>query len=190
MNVKVQHSDRFDSVEVDLKDPKFAAFLAWLWPGAGHLYQRRIGKGVLFMGCILTTYFFGLAMGGGHVVYASFGTLGGQKHQLMRYPFLCQIGVGMPAVPALAQRFAANRGYRILGSSFMAPPGDTFEQRHDELAHWHEELGFYFELGSLYTMVAGLLNILVIFDAYAGPAFTDPKGKMPPKETNAPTKKK
>ncbi len=28
---------------------------------------------------------------------------------------------------------------------------------------------FGFDMGTLYTMIAGLLNILVVFDAYGGP---------------------
>ena len=47
-----------DDVTVELKDPVVAAFLAWLIPGAGHLYQGRIGKGLLFMTCILGTFFY------------------------------------------------------------------------------------------------------------------------------------
>ena len=35
----------------------------------------------------------------------------------------------------------------------------------------HKELGGRFELGVVYTMIAGLLNILAIFDAYEGPAY-------------------
>ena len=33
---------------LDLKNPGLAAFLAWLIPGLGHIYQGRILKGVLF----------------------------------------------------------------------------------------------------------------------------------------------
>jgi hypothetical protein len=33
----------------------------------------------------------------------------------------------------------------------------------------HRYLHRYFELASFFTMVAGLLNILVIYDAFAGP---------------------
>ena len=53
-----------------------SAGLAWLWPGAGHIYQGRYAKGILYMVCILGTYFFGLTMGNGHVVYAAFVVLG------------------------------------------------------------------------------------------------------------------
>ena len=66
----------------------------------------------------------------------------------------------------------------------MAPPKQpVFEQQHDNLAEWHRRLKTRFELGTLYTMVAGLLNVLVIYDAFAGPVFTSPdekKDKPPP----------
>ena len=52
-----------DGIEIDLRDPLVAGVLAWLWPGAGHLYQRRYAKGMLFMVCILGTFFFGLVLG-------------------------------------------------------------------------------------------------------------------------------
>ena len=39
----------FEPVDVDLKDPAVAAVAAWLWPGAGHIYQRRYHKGILYM---------------------------------------------------------------------------------------------------------------------------------------------
>ena len=174
------HMDHFAPVEVRLKNPPLAALLAWLWPGAGHIYQGRIGKGILFMVCILVTYFWGLALGNGHVVYAS------MKKPDIRYPYAFQIGVGLPAMPAMLQAMAAKSGKDVLGNKLMAPPGrrrpsdrpphPVNEQMHDELATWHE-IGFPFEMGTLYTMVAGLLNMLVIYDAYAGPLFTDPRKK-------------
>ena len=49
-----------DEIEINLKDPVLAGFWAWLWPGAGHLYQGRYAKGALFMICILGTFFSGL----------------------------------------------------------------------------------------------------------------------------------
>ena len=51
----------------------------------------------------------------------------------------------------------------------MAPPRDP-----ETLSNWHKELNMRFELGTLYTMVAGLLNILAIFDAYGGPVIAQP----------------
>jgi hypothetical protein len=180
MDKIVKSPDPNYPLEIPLRNPALAALWAWLIPGAGHLYQRRYAKGVLFMVCILGTYFFGLALGGGKVVYASF------RQPDMRYPYLCQVGVGLPALPALVQRQRVMGSERRspLWSGFMAPPHQpVFEQEHDELAEWHSQLKGMFELGTLFTMVAGLLNVLAIYDAYAGPVFVLPdeqKDKPPP----------
>jgi hypothetical protein len=51
-----------------------------------------------------------------------------------------------------------------------APPVDPLRgNNHKALSQWHSEASAGFELGTLYTAVAGLLNLLVIFDAFAGP---------------------
>ena len=54
----------------------------------------------------------------------------------------------------------------------MAPPRDP-RPGADEQAEWHKRYHSFFELGTLYTMVAGLLNVLAIYDAYAGPFLPD-----------------
>ncbi len=190
---------------VQLRDPRWAALLAWLWPGAGHLYQRRYAKGMVFMICILSTFFFGLAMGRGRVVYAS------TRPNDFRWHYFCQAGVGLPAFPALLQAAATRDGGepwfqlcerypagtvtadglrefavippgdesfsgKPLIDGLMAPPaGNVTMERNDVLGMWHSELGHWFEMGTLYTMVAGLLNLLVVYDAFAGPMIITPE---------------
>ncbi len=175
-----------DQIEVDLRQPWVAAVWAWLWPGAGHFYQRRYAKGVVFMVCVLSTYFFGLALGGGHVVYASW------KPADRRWQYVCQLGAGLPALPAIVQNRRVASGKDPLFGGLMAPPrnvrdeGDMARAERapagpDELAQWHEKYHAYFELGTLYTMIAGLLNILAVYDALAGPAVSVPEdGDKPP----------
>ncbi|MDG2384152.1 MAG: hypothetical protein P8N76_20955 [Pirellulaceae bacterium] len=183
MNKIVRSPDPDHPVEVNLRNPGLAAFLAWLLPGVGHFYQRRYAKGALFMVCILGTYFFGLALGEGKVVYASF------RAPDIRYPYICQFGVGIPALPALIQRqrvIASRPPKEPLWGGLMAPPKQpVLESESDQLADWHNDLRSRFELGTLYTMVAGLLNVLAIYDAFAGPVFTtseDSSSKPPPKD--------
>jgi TM2 domain-containing membrane protein YozV len=155
--------DAGDQIQVQLRQPGWAALWAWLWPGAGHFYQGRYAKGTLFMVCILTTYFFGLAIGGGHVVYASWTE--GDK----RWQYFCQLGVGIPAFPAILQARRANSGDDSLFGGLMAPPqGPVLLNAEDELARWHHDYHFFFELGTLYTMIAGLLNVLAVYDAWVG----------------------
>lgn len=154
-------------VEVDLRQPWLALFLAWLWPGAGHFYQRRYAKGLLFMVCILGVWFFGLVLGGGHVVYASL------PKQERRLHYFAQVLVGAPALPALVQTQRMKGGDEPLFGGLMAPPkpADHFGEV-DELAQWHAEYHTLFELGTLYTVIAGLLNVLAMYDAFAGPAYS------------------
>lgn len=175
-----------DIIEVELKNRHFAGVLAWLWPGAGHMYQGRYGKGALFMVCILGTFFFGLVLGDGHVVYASFDDAdlrGGVRQMLARWQYLPQLGVGAPAFPAIVQAVQVNNGHEPFWGGFMAPPQEARQLNgfpignDDELASWHRKLGNAFEIGTLYTVIAGLLNVLAIYDAYAGPFVAEPENE-------------
>lgn len=207
------------SVLIDLRDPVLAACLAWLIPGAGHFYQRRWGKGGLFMVCILGTFFMGMWMGQGKVVYASW------RHNDQRYAYFCQIGVGLPALPAVVQaiRMGSDPPRAPLFGGMMAPPlmpgqlvpqewaeaqvaagevnrrdfPDLAEQSppryvgykppdaarsadpFNQLSSWNFKMGPFFELGTVYTLIAGLLNVLAIYDAWGGPVFPAPE---PPSE--------
>lgn len=187
-----------DDIVVDLRDPYWAAFLAWLWPGAGHFYQRRYAKGFLFMICILGIFFYGLGLGRGRVVYASF------KQGDFRWQYILQLGVGAVALPAVVQAFATQDGkdpffvlskryppnhdqrflivddlaYEgpTLKDGFMAPPaGPVFQDYRDTLGMWHYEMQHKYDIGTLFCIVAGILNILVVYDAFAGPAILTPE---------------
>ncbi len=214
----VYPQDTGEPIVVRLHDPYWAAFLAWIWPGAGHFYQRRFAKGFLFMICVLSTYFFGLGLGHGRVVYASY------KEGDFRWQYICQFAVGAPALPALIQSYKTAKGdppffvlcerypadygdefsdlesekrkvqlrfRRItpennsegysgstLKDGFMAPPaGPVLQNDPDVLGRWHYDYKHNYEMGTLYTVVAGLLNLLAIYDAFVGPAILTPKQK-------------
>jgi hypothetical protein len=201
MTEVIYPQDDGESIVVDLRDPYWAAFLAWMWPGAGHFYQRRWAKGYLFMICILSTFFYGLFIGRGRVVYASF------KSDDFRWQYVCQLGAGVPALPAIAQAMKTQDGadpffvlcerhtqnsatpYEIVNEArpaigktfkdgFMAPPaGPISQQNNDVLGQWHFEMKHLFEIGTLFTVVAGLLNMLAIYDAFCGPAILTPAQK-------------
>jgi hypothetical protein len=160
-----------DGIEIDLRDPLVAGVLAWLWPGAGHLYQRRYAKGMLFMVCILGTFFFGLVLGQGKVVYAAqfrdkTEAYPGIQGMLSRWPIVMQSGVGLPTSPAVVQWL---RGGEPMFGGWMASPLNRAE-----LNQWNKDLGTRYDLALLYTIIAGLLNWLAIYDAAAGPAFSEP----------------
>lgn len=276
--------------KINLKDPALAAFLAFLVPGLGHLYQRRMFKALLYSVCILGTFFTGLNVGHGQVVYFHW-----KQADNRTYAYLCQVWAGLPALPALGQALlrskdAFDANYvpnefsgpytgtlfdfdgkeigQISGTiSFKPDPSDrqsywtgrirgqlttsdgprdiegtvrrggersvldppvapwpvrrvigSFDERGGEnvtgrieggipRSRWdryeaplqdprpggeasdldraHRELGGRFELGVVYTMIAGLLNILAIYDAYEGPAYENEEDesqtdKLPP----------
>ena len=191
--------DNDGDLTIDLYDNRVAALLAWLWPGAGHFYQRRFAKGFLFMVCILGTFLMGLRIGSGRVVYASL------KNEDFRWQYFCQAAIGVPAFPAIVQSVVMRDGgdpiwvmceryperavvngklieysridpakagnvSKTLKDGFMAPPAGKIDlNANDVLGMWHVELGNWFEIGTFYTVIAGLLNLLAIYDAFAGP---------------------
>jgi len=184
-----------DGSAIDLRNPAAAALLSWCVPGLGQIYQGRTYKGRLFMGAILGTFLAGLWLGGGKVVYASWKpgdtrwafvcqagaglvTLPAvvqslHLHGVAKQPFL---GSSFMAPPLSAGQYVS-RGYaESLARSepgidaedfFDRPPLKQF--RGDQVSIWHRRLGRWFEIGTLYTMLAGMLNVLVIYDAWAGP---------------------
>ncbi len=170
-----------DVIKIDLHNPWLAALLAWMLPGLGHVYQGRTGKGVLFFICVLGTFVYGLYLGGGKVVYAAV-----PWEQQFRWQYYCQLGVGLPATPMLYQRSRTLKDPNYTG--FMAPPRPGPQEWIDdskrlsiqpnELAMWTVKYHPRFELGTVYTVVAGLLNVLVICDAAGGPLIiSNPKKK-------------
>ncbi|MEI6524737.1 MAG: DUF6677 family protein [Planctomycetota bacterium] len=190
MNTKENSTKQvFDGVEVDLKSPMMAAFLALLLPGAGHYYQGRKQKAILFATCILGLFIAGFIIGRGRVVYAYPNTfkvtnlirmlskqgraqIAQESYQDFRIHSYAQALVGIPAFPMILQsRIGPKPVDEQLLGGFMAPPprGIPGDGNPDWLSKWNNEDSAGFDLGSLYTAVAGLLNLLVIFDAFAGP---------------------
>lgn len=152
---------------ISLRNPAKAAFLAWLAPGLGHYYQGRKGKALLYAICILGIYLVGFILGEGKVVYWRWVN---PLHNPEKFSphYLGQFFVGLPALPALLQgtirHFAPDSNF-LWG--FMAEPPQIV------LNGMILRLNKLMEIGTIYTTVAGLLNILAIYDAYEGPAYLD-----------------
>jgi len=269
--------ERPPSARVDLRNPVLAGILAFLVPGLGHYYQGRRFKAGLYFLCILGTFFTGLRIGHGQVVYFQWAPAENRT-----FAYLCQFWVGIPALPALAQAKLRSaqafdegylardlnaecegtidgvpgvvRGRLVLGSEssrrggqggsqfqgvlidgdkqtslegslsncsvdpqvgpnprrgvqayfesgtgpagrfqgsvarplwdwYGAPLFDVDPSRANSLDRAHRDLGSRFELGVVYTMIAGLLNVLAIFDAIYGPAYGDEESVPQPPVT-------
>lgn len=147
-----------DGEPLDLRNRELAALLAWLIPGAGHYYQRRYLKSAIFCISIMSTFLIGMLVGGGRCVYASWNRVDA------RWQYALQAGVGLPALPAAYQAYRVSKNLPPAMGGFMAPPASI-----NDLSEWNEKSSSGFDMGTLYTMIAGLLNILVVFDAWGGP---------------------
>lgn len=168
---------------IELRSRELAGVLAWLLPGLGHAYQGRWAKAGLFFVCLMGLFVHGAYLGSqsgpngvgvARVVYF-------EGLNFNRLAYFCQIGIGAPALPAVVQHFRVLGGNKPLWNGFMAPPAraDAPYARDPDLSlairasgsDLHARLHRFFELGTVYTMIAGLLNILAIYDACCGPVF-------------------
>jgi TM2 domain-containing membrane protein YozV len=173
----------------------FAAVLSYLVPGLGQIYQGRVGKGVLFLISIYSLFFYGMHLGRWSNVFladtaamAPAWNLPRVLNNLYNRPhFAAQFWIGIAAWPAIwhyqhqspgQPRGAIDTRNDFL-SKFQAAPSES------ELNDLQRDGDKRWDLGWVYTVIAGVLNILVIYDALAGPALgarestADDKEKSP-----------
>lgn len=168
------------------------AILSYLVPGLGQIYQGRVGKGLLFFVCLYGMFFYGMYLGRWSNVYIVderiLGRMEVAGHQLPstlsaighRPQFAGQFWIGMAAWPAIWQYTHYDKTQSmdpLLGRYQRMPlesketasrpvePGELLlnDLQRDSDKSW--------DLAWVYTVIAGVLNILVIYDAFAGPAF-------------------
>ena len=89
------------------KNPFIAGLLAVLIPGAGHFYQGRMLKAVIYSVSILGLFIWGQKLGEGMVVYNLPDKGGAFRHVALRYA--AQLGTGAAAIPALIQNKRAEQ---------------------------------------------------------------------------------
>lgn len=168
-----------------------AGFLSYLIPGLGQIYQGRVGKGVLFMVCLLGMFFAGQYLGDWQNVYLpdlARGQDAVDEHNVPapflnnpwhlppllhplanvyhRWHFAGQFWIGMAAWPALWQYNKMPVPDAPFWHNFQRWPADegkinTYLTNSDKTP----------DVAWVYTVIAGVLNILVIYDAFAGPAY-------------------
>ncbi len=167
-----------------------AAILSYLLPGLGQVLQGRIAKGVLFFVSLYTLFFYGMALGAMKNVWMPpqavvrdmpkveigirrvfFEAEGVTKSLAYRPQFLGQFWIGAAAWPAVLHYLADKdpnavpqpEGLPVVGRYMATPPDEELQRlQRDGNKRW--------DLGWVYTLIAGVLNLLVIYDALAGPA--------------------
>jgi TM2 domain-containing membrane protein YozV len=172
-----------------------AGLLSYLVPGLGQIYQGRIAKGLLFFVSVYTLFFYGMYLGSARVtihgveyVVSSNVYLPdtAEKNNPFSLPrpianlynrpqFAGQFWVGIAAWPAVWQYWAhgdaQDKPDPWLGN-FQRTPSEA------ALNAVHTSGDKLMELGWVYTVIAGVLNIMVIYDALAGPAFLLPSKQV------------
>ena len=206
-----------------------AGVLSYLVPGLGQIVQGRVGKGLLFLVCIYTLFFYGLYLGTATV------TFDGRPYRITgnvylpdmatppqnvndrawpavlqdlynRPQFAGQFWVGVAAWPALIQYRSYDRRQAEQAENDLDRLYDNLpalkendpeqartrqaeiaekekSQRHPLLGDLMREPGpkamnavqnagdKRLDLAWVYTVIAGVLNIMVIYDAVAGAAY-------------------
>jgi len=104
--------------------------VAWLVPGAGHLWLGRRQKGLTFLVVLPLMFVFGLLLKGRLFPFVP-------REPLVALASIADVGAGLPNLLA-----------RILGFG----TGDV--------------TAITWEYGNTFTIVAGLLNMLVVLDAF------------------------
>ncbi|MEK6288585.1 MAG: DUF6677 family protein [Acidobacteriota bacterium] len=119
-----------------------AVLAAWLVPGAGHLVLGRRGRGVLFFVTIVGAFILGLSLNG-HLYWPTVA----DPPSLFHYDlitvlwFFAEIGSGLCYVAS----YALGLGMAAIPQAAASPT---------------------FEYGNTFMFLAGLLNYLVIHDAF------------------------
>ncbi|HYP28173.1 MAG TPA: DUF6677 family protein [Blastocatellia bacterium] len=116
-----------------------AVLLGWLVPGAGHLILGKLGRGLLFLVLLTGTFVLGLALHGRLFWPTPAETPSALYFDLITVLwFLAQVGSGLCYIISYLFGFGTT----------PIPEAATFEY------------------GNTFLFLAGLLNYLVIYDAY------------------------
>ena len=127
-----------------------AAILAWLWPGLGHIHLGDRKRGFLVMFGVLFLFLGGVLIGGLDVV----------DRKDDRLWFLAQVLCGPIAM-----------GVDLANQSIVKTLPSNWQQRYqqgdpDVRQRLHRKgLGHVNEMGTLFSALAGLMNLVAILDA-------------------------
>ncbi|HEY0140551.1 MAG TPA: DUF6677 family protein [Thermoanaerobaculia bacterium] len=111
--------------------PLIAMILAYLVPGAGHLFLGRRARGAAFFAIVVTLFIVGIAIDGSIYTFAD-----SQRQLLRQLATLGSLGSGLV--------------YFI--ATMTGPYGKVIAST--------------FEYGTMFTLSAGLMNLLLVIDCY------------------------
>src|SRR5262249_44209849 len=153
------------------------------------IYQGRYGKGVLFMVSLLGMFMLGQALGQWQNVYLPRHREGGEVRPRgfalfgvwNRWQYGGQFWIGIAAWPAIYHYYQVPARHEEELSFWRKYQTEPDERNVNDFLVNSDKTP---DLGWVYTVIAGMLNILVIYDAYAGPMII-PLARPTSKETAA-----
>ena len=120
------------------KNPILALLLSWLIPGAGHLYIGKKGKAFAFLFALCVTFIIGYALADRRNVFF--------PADFIRHPTLSTLGQLPMGLMAILIMIKTRISGALSGPDLRLMP--------------------LYTIGTLFTCVAGLLNVLVMFNAF------------------------
>lgn len=168
-----------------------AGVLSYLVPGLGQITQGRVSKGLLYLVSLYSLFFYGMYLGSMKNVYLpdyhreERGTLTRLASDLYaRFQFVGQFPIGIVVWPAIYQYCVYDPGRND------DPPLNGWMRAPDleEINRLQRDGDKTWDLGWVYTVIAGVLNVLVIYDAIAGPAFREVPATPSPPDPGGPAK--
>lgn len=132
--------------------PAVACALAWLAPGAGHLYLRRPLKATIFFCLVLVMFFLGLSLHGRAYIV--------DREQPLLSALATFANFSTGPLDLLARTLTYHRvTYRL--------PEEGNPEHEVLMARVRERvLKPTYEYGSIFMLTAGLMNLLLILDAF------------------------
>jgi hypothetical protein len=162
----------------------WAGVLSYLVPGLGQICQGRLSKGLFFLVSLYGLFFVGMYLDDWKAVYIpdarhNAGKLPNWVNNLINRPqFLGQFWIGVAVWPAI---------YHYNQTPPRDEPAGSFWQqleqapKEDEINQLIRDSDKTWDLGWVYTVIAGVLNVLVIYDAFAGPAMASAEAEVNPR---------
>ena len=154
-----------------------SAFLAGMWVGDGRVVYASWKPGEKRWAFLCQA---GIGVAALPAMIQSWRLEGPAREPLFASGFMAPpLSRGQPVSQAYAQRLASRDPDLHAGDFQPLPPWQQFRpipragmldrRPSDQLSLWHQRLGRFFDIGTLSTMLAGMLNLLVIYDAWSGP---------------------
>ena len=134
--------------------------IAWLIPGAGHIYQGRLVRGIIVFVTITALFWTGVALGGVATV----------DRDRERWWFIADMFAGIHGVVGWYRFRSLTQAYGQVHGAMPPPHSPDYRAKQEELEDYLAKSKLALvapteTVARAYAGVAGLLNLMCVFDA-------------------------